>query len=84
MAQDFDEAQDDTIYMVITPRKLRKWDLMAIALQGFSGVTGVVSDVFRDTAGMLLRHSEFEQQQHEVHQEMAWEIETIKAGKLEE
>jgi hypothetical protein len=77
MAQEFDEVDDDTVYMIISPRKLRKWDVIAVGLQGISAVAGVVSDMFRDSAGLLLRHSEYEQMMTNIHQQAAFELETI-------
>ena len=79
MAQEFDTPEDDTVYMIITPRKMRKWDFMAIGLQGLSAIHGVVSDVLRDSAGVLLRHSQFEQMQAAIHEDMAYEMETLVA-----
>jgi hypothetical protein len=72
-----DEVEDEEVMLTITPRKFRKWDLMAISLQSIGHIMSVVSDGFIDSAGLLLRHSEYEQMRHNFHEDAASEMETL-------
>lgn len=74
---DYDELHDGMIMAAITPRKFRKWDIFAVSVQSVGLMFGVVADAFTDTAGMILRHSEYEQQRHEFHEDAAAELETL-------
>lgn len=71
------EDTDDEVMFVITPRNLRKWDLMAVGLQTVSAVMSSVSDGIRDVAGLMLRQSEYEKMRHEFHEDAAYELETL-------
>lgn len=72
-----DELEDDEIMLLITPRKFRKWDMLAVGLQTVSSVVQALADGTRDAAGVLLRHSEYEQMQTMIHEDMAIELETL-------
>lgn len=74
---DYDELHDGMIMAAITPRKYRKWDAFAVAIQTVGLMVGAVSDAFTDTASMLLRHSEYVQMREEFHEEAAVELETL-------
>lgn len=76
MAEDF-VSDEDSVFITITPRKFRKWDLLAVGLQTVSRTFSAVADGFTDVAGVLLRHSEYEQMQNTFHQEAAYELETL-------
>lgn len=70
-------TEEDPVLEVITPRKLRKWELLAIGLQTFSAATVALADGLRDMAGVLLRQSEYEQMRHEFMEDAASELETL-------
>lgn len=72
-----DDEFEDVVMLTITPRKLRKWDLAAVALQVVARAAGAVSDGITDVAGILLRQSEYEQMMHNVHEDMAQEMEQL-------
>lgn len=68
---------EDVVMLTITPRKFRKWDFAAVGLQTVARAVGVVADGLTDVAGILLRQSEYEQMMHNVHEDMAQEMEQL-------
>lgn len=76
MSNEF-ETDEDAVFTVVTPRKMRKWDLIAVTIHTASATLGAVSDGLMDMAGVLLRQSEYEQMRHNFHEDAAYELETL-------
>jgi hypothetical protein len=72
-----DGTEHELVMLAITPRKFRKWDVLAVGAQSIGLAAGVVADAFTDISCLILRHSEYEQMRHEFHEDAASELETL-------